>query len=171
MKEHAGPPLAFERKLYSWSEKGLAAAPLPPRPWVLTNGCFDILHRGHVSYLAEAKELGRTLIVAVNTDDSVRRQNKGFDEADKRPINALEDRMLLLAALESTDVILSFDEDTPLALVDALKPDILVKGGDYTLDSIIGAKEVMGWGGEVYSIKVRVNRSTTALVRKLRNTE
>ena len=101
-----------------------------PRPLVFTNGCFDILHRGHVSYLEEAAQLGSSLIVAVNTDNSVRRQNKGSD----RPINLLADRLALLAALQSVNLVIPFDTDTPLKLIQAIQPDILVKGGDWPIE-------------------------------------
>jgi len=136
-----------------------------PRPLVFTNGCFDILHRGHVSYLEEAAELGSSLIVAVNTDDSVRRQNKGSD----RPINLLPDRLALLASLQSVDLVIPFDTDTPLDLIVAIKPDILVKGGDWSLDKIVGAREVIANGGEVHSIPFRYQRSTTDLIKRIRS--
>ena len=136
-----------------------------PRPLVFTNGCFDILHRGHVSYLEEAAQLGSSLIVAVNTDDSVRRQNKGSD----RPINLLPDRLALLASLQSVDLVIPFDTDTPLDLIVAIKPDILVKGGDWSLDKIVGAREVIANGGEVHSIPFRYQRSTTDLIKRIRS--
>ena len=136
-----------------------------PRPLVFTNGCFDILHRGHVSYLEEAAQLGSSLIVAVNTDDSVRRQNKGSD----RPINLLPDRLALLASLQSVDLVIPFDTDTPLDLIVAIKPDILVKGGDWSLDKIVGAREVIANGGSVRSIPFRYQRSTTDLIKRIRS--
>ena len=135
-----------------------------PRPLVFTNGCFDILHRGHVSYLEEASELGSSLIVAVNTDNSVRRQNKGSD----RPINLLPDRLAILAALQSVDLVIPFDSDTPLDLILTIKPDILVKGGDWVVEKIIGAREVIEDGGEVHSIPFRYQRSTTDLIKRIR---
>lgn len=135
-----------------------------PRPLVFTNGCFDILHRGHVTYLAEAAALGRTLLVAVNDDASVRAQQKGKD----RPINPLQDRMIILAALESVNAVVSFGEDTPLGLISLLKPEVLVKGGDWSPDQIVGAREVEGWGGTVQSIPFAVERSTTALLDRIR---
>ncbi len=137
-----------------------------PRPLVMTNGCFDILHRGHVTYLAQARELGAALLVAVNSDDSVRRQNKGPD----RPVNPLEDRMAMLAALKSVDLVVSFDEDTPLSLVKAIRPDVLVKGGDWPVQAIVGAQDVLAAGGRVFSIPFVYQRSTTALLRKIRET-
>jgi rfaE bifunctional protein nucleotidyltransferase chain/domain len=135
------------------------------RPLVFTNGCFDVLHRGHVTYLAQARNLGASLIVGVNTDASVRRQGKG----DDRPINNEGDRMAVLAALESVSLVVPFDEDTPLNLILACKPDVLVKGGDWKPENIVGAKEVKGWGGAVHSIPFIHERSTTALLEKIRS--
>lgn len=136
-----------------------------PRPLVFTNGCFDILHRGHITYLQEARNLGAALIVAVNTDASVKRQDKG----DDRPINPLEDRVALLAALESVSAVISFDDETPLQLIKTIMPDHLVKGGDWKVNDIVGAKEVQSAGGKVHSIPFRYQRSTTALINKIRN--
>lgn len=136
-----------------------------PRPLVFTNGCFDILHRGHVSYLEEAAALGNSLLVAVNSDDSVRRLNKGLD----RPINPLADRLAILAALQSVDLVIPFDDSTPLELIKQIHPDILVKGGDWPLEQIVGATEVIQYGGEVHSIPFRYQRSTTDLIRRIRN--
>lgn len=135
-----------------------------PRPLVFTNGCFDILHRGHVSYLEEAARLGASLLVAVNTDESVRRLNKGSD----RPVNPLADRMAVLAALASVDLVIPFDQDTPLELINTIRPDILVKGGDWPVEEIVGASEVMQAGGKVYSIPFRYDRSTTRLIDLIR---
>ena len=134
------------------------------RPLVFTNGCFDMLHRGHITYLEEAKALGQTLIVAINTDASVRRLNKGSD----RPINELEDRLSMLAALESVDCVTWFDEDTPIQRILDCRPDILVKGGDWGVDQIVGAQEVLDWGGKVLSIDFKYQRSTTRLLEKIR---
>jgi rfaE bifunctional protein nucleotidyltransferase chain/domain len=136
-----------------------------PRPLVFTNGCFDILHRGHVSYLEEAAQFGNSLIVAVNTDNSVRRQNKGSD----RPINPLPDRLALLAALQSVNLVIPFDTDTPLNLIQVIQPDILVKGGDWPIEEIVGAREVIEHGGEVHSIPFRFQRSTSDLIKRIRN--
>lgn len=136
-----------------------------PRPLVFTNGCFDILHRGHVTYLEEAAALGNSLLVAVNSDDSVRRLNKGLD----RPINPLADRLAILAALQSVDLVIPFDDSTPLELIKQIHPDILVKGGDWPLEQIVGATEVIQYGGEVHSIPFRYQRSTTDLIRQIRN--
>ena len=137
-----------------------------PRPLVFTNGCFDILHRGHIDYLDQARQLGKSLVVAVNTDESVKRQNK----ADDRPINPLDDRMALLAALESVDAVIPFGEPTPAALIELVKPDILVKGGDWSVDQIVGAEGVTARGGQVFSIPFRFQRSTTALLERIRTT-
>jgi rfaE bifunctional protein nucleotidyltransferase chain/domain len=135
-----------------------------PRPLVFTNGCFDILHRGHVTYLAQARALGAALIVGVNSDDSVRRQNKGAD----RPINCLEDRMAVLAALGSVNGVIGFDDDTPLALIQLIHPDVLVKGGDWPVDAMVGGREVLGWGGQVHSIPFLHTTSTTATLTRIR---
>ena len=135
-----------------------------PRPLVFTNGCFDILHRGHATYLAQARALGAALIVGVNSDDSVRRQNKGAD----RPINCLEDRMAVLAALGSVDGVIGFDDDTPLALIQLIHPDVLVKGGDWPVDAMVGGREVLGWGGQVHSIPFLHTTSTTATLTRIR---
>lgn len=137
-----------------------------PKPLVFTNGCFDILHRGHVTYLAQAAALGASLIVAINDDASVRAQSKG----DDRPINPLEDRQVLLAALQSVSAVVPFADSTPLSLIELIKPDILVKGGDWEVDDIVGATEVRGWGGNVHSIPFVVDRSTTRLLERIRGT-
>ncbi len=152
----------FEKKIASRDLASAVAA--LPRPIVFTNGCFDILHRGHVTYLAQARALGASLVVGVNADDSVRRQGKGAD----RPINPLDDRMAVLAALASVSLVAPFEEDTPIKLVLAIRPDVLVKGGDWPADNIIGADEVISWGGTVHSIPFIHQRSTTALVEKIR---
>ncbi|MDK2126122.1 D-glycero-beta-D-manno-heptose 1-phosphate adenylyltransferase [Parachitinimonas caeni] len=136
-----------------------------PQPIVFTNGCFDILHRGHVSYLAQAKTLGKSLIVAVNTDASVRRLGKG----DDRPINSTENRAAVMAALASVDLVTWFDQDTPLELILTIKPQILVKGGDWKVQDIVGSAEVIAWGGKVHSIPFLFNTSTTATIKKIRS--
>ena len=158
------PSPAFEQKLCTPADLAARVSQLP-HPRVFTNGCFDILHRGHVTYLAEARALGASLIVGVNSDASVRRQDKG----DDRPINTLENRMALLAALESVSLVIGFDTDTPLDLILAIRPDVLVKGGDWTPDRIVGAKEVTAWGGSVHSIPFRHHTSTTALLERIRS--
>jgi rfaE bifunctional protein nucleotidyltransferase chain/domain len=156
-------PPAFEAKLCTPADLAQRVAMLP-RPLVFTNGCFDILHRGHVSYLAQARALGASLVVAANSDASVRRLGKG----DDRPVNGLEDRMAVLAALESVALVTWFDEDTPLARILDCRPDVLVKGGDWPVEKIVGASEVLGWGGTVHSIPFIHARSTTALLEKIR---
>jgi len=135
-----------------------------PQPLVFTNGCFDILHRGHATYLEQARNIGAALVVALNTDDSVRRQNKGSD----RPINTLEDRMSVIASLECVDAVMCFDQDTPLDVIKAILPDHLVKGGDWKIDDIVGGKEVVANGGKVHSIGFKYDRSTTSLLEKIR---
>jgi len=134
-------------------------------PLVFTNGCFDILHRGHVTYLAQARELGAAMIVALNTDESVKRQGKG----DDRPINNLENRMAVMASLECVDFVTCFDEDTPLNLINLVMPEILVKGGDWSVDKIVGSKEVIANGGQVHSIPFLYDTSTTKLVQQIRH--
>jgi D-glycero-beta-D-manno-heptose 1-phosphate adenylyltransferase len=155
--------VAFERKIWA-PEKLARRAKELARPLVFTNGVFDILHRGHVTYLAEARALGESLVVALNADASVRRLGKG----DDRPVNALEDRLAVVAALECVSVVTWFDEDTPLERILECRPDHLVKGGDWKPDAIVGAAEVRGWGGQVHSIAFRHERSTTALLRRIR---
>jgi len=156
-------PPAFEAKVCAPADLVEKLARLP-RPLVFTNGCFDILHRGHVTYLAQARALGASLVVAANSDASVKRLGKG----DDRPVNAQEDRMAVLAALESVSLVTWFDEDTPLARILDCRPDVLVKGGDWPVDRIVGAPEVIGWGGTVHSIPFIHMRSTTALLEKIR---
>jgi rfaE bifunctional protein nucleotidyltransferase chain/domain len=135
------------------------------KPRVFTNGVFDILHRGHVTYLDRARNLGGSLIVGVNTDASVRRLGKGTD----RPINPLADRLAVLAALESVSLVVAFDADTPLALVLACHPDIIVKGGDYSAETTVGAAEVIAWGGRFEAIPVVGGCSTSALLARIRD--
>ncbi len=159
------PAPAFETKILP--PQGLAAriANLA-RPLVFTNGVFDILHRGHVTYLAQARALGASLIVAINSDASVKRLGKGGD----RPVNALEDRLAVIAALESVSLVTWFEEDTPLGLILSAQPDALVKGGDWKPEDIVGATEVSGWGGTVHSIPFAHERSTSALLDRIKNT-
>jgi len=137
-----------------------------PRPLVMTNGVFDILHRGHVAYLEAARALGASLVVAVNSDASVKRLDKGSD----RPINALDDRMAVVAALRCVDLAVAFDEDTPRDLIVAAVPDVLVKGGDYTAETTAGAAEVIANGGRFIALPFTHDRSTTDLVEKIRKT-
>ena len=131
---------------------------------MFTNGVFDIQHRGHASYLAQARALGASLIVAVNSDASVRRLGKGPD----RPINPLHDRMAVLAALEAVNLVTWFDDDTPLALISLVRPDVLVKGGDWAPDKMVGAVEVKSWNGTVHSIPFLHERSTSATLARIR---
>jgi rfaE bifunctional protein nucleotidyltransferase chain/domain len=156
-------PCAFETKITAPADLPGRVA-LLPRPLVFTNGCFDILHRGHVTYLAQARALGASLIVAANSDDSVKRLGKG----DDRPVNSLEDRMALLASLECVALVTWFDEDTPLRRILDCRPDVLVKGGDWPVERIVGYREVIAWGGSVHSIPFVHQRSTTALMEKIR---
>lgn len=157
--------VSFEKKMLSREQCiARAASGELAKPVVFTNGVFDILHRGHVSYLDEAAQLGGTLIVAVNTDASVRRLGKG----DDRPLNNSADRAAMLAALASVTVVTEFDEDTPRALIEALRPDIIVKGGDYDMESLPETAVVRQWGGMAVAIAFRHERSTTALLRKIR---
>jgi rfaE bifunctional protein nucleotidyltransferase chain/domain len=156
-------PLAFEAKITEPADLPKRLSGLL-RPLVFTNGCFDILHRGHVTYLAQARALGASLIVAANSDDSVRRLGKGAD----RPVNSLADRMALLASLECVTLVTWFDEGTPIARILDCRPDVLVKGGDWPVEKIVGYREVTAWGGSVHSLPFIHERSTTALMEKIR---
>jgi rfaE bifunctional protein nucleotidyltransferase chain/domain len=155
--------MSFEAKISDpavFAQRARALA----RPLVFTNGVFDIIHRGHVTYLARARALGASLVVALNSDASARRLGKG----DDRPINTLADRMAVIAALEAVALVTWFDEDTPLARILECRPEHLVKGGDWPADKIVGAKEVRSWGGKVHSIAFEHDRSTTKLLSKIR---
>jgi D-glycero-beta-D-manno-heptose 1-phosphate adenylyltransferase len=154
---------AFAAKLATRDVLAARVAALT-RPLVFTNGVFDILHRGHVIYLDHARRLGASLVVGVNTDASARKLNKGAD----RPLNPLEERMAVLAALESVNVVVAFDEETPLRLVLQCHPDVIVKGGDYDVATTVGATEVLGWGGRFESIPLLAGLSTSALLEKIR---
>ncbi|MBI2294744.1 MAG: bifunctional heptose 7-phosphate kinase/heptose 1-phosphate adenyltransferase [Betaproteobacteria bacterium] len=134
------------------------------RPLVFTNGVFDLLHRGHVTYLAQARALGSSLLVALNSDASAGKLGKG----DGRPINGLEDRLAVIAALEAVTLVTWFEEQTPLPLILKVKPEVLVKGGDWKPEAIVGAAEVKSWGGAVHSIPFEHQRSTTALINRIR---
>lgn len=160
----SGYKMDFERKICTREEFSARAAALP-RPLVFTNGCFDILHRGHVTYLAQARALGASLVVGVNSDASV----KGLGKGDDRPVNSQDDRMAVLAALESVSLVVPFEEPTPLSLILACRPEVLAKGGDWTPGTIVGAQEALGWGGQVHSIPFIHQRSTTALLDKIRS--
>ncbi|MDD9856735.1 MAG: adenylyltransferase/cytidyltransferase family protein [Gammaproteobacteria bacterium] len=134
-----------------------------PRPLVFTNGCFDLLHRGHIDCLERAAALGETLLVGVNSDRSVQLLDKG----PGRPVNALNDRMAVLAALAVVDAVVSFDQDTPLQLIRQVRPEHLVKGGDWAPGRIVGGAEVRGWGGRVHALPFRFQRSTSALLERI----
>ncbi len=131
---------------------------------VFTNGCFDILHKGHIDYLQKAKKLGDILVVGLNSDASVKRL-----KGEERPINCLADRADMLLALSVVDYVIPFEEDTPLELIKAIMPDVLVKGGDYTLDNIVGAKEIISNGGEVKVLSFVPGHSTTQIIKKIQN--
>lgn len=157
------PTPDFEAKICSPEDLARRATVLVG-PRVFTNGCFDILHRGHITYLAQARALGASMIVALNSDASVKRQGKG----DDRPINCLEDRLAVMAALACVDMVTWFDADTPIEAILACRPEVLVKGGDWPVDRIVGAPEVKAWGGQVHSIPFIHQKSTTALLEKIR---
>ncbi|MEI6680874.1 MAG: adenylyltransferase/cytidyltransferase family protein, partial [Mariniphaga sp.] len=137
------------------------------RPLVFTNGVFDVLHRGHVLYLAQARALGASLLVALNTDGSARRLGKGPD----RPLNNENDRAIVMAALASSSLVTWFDEDTPLQLIEQIKPDILVKGGDYDMAKLAETHVVESYGGRALALPFVDGYSTTTLVEKIRNSE
>jgi D-glycero-beta-D-manno-heptose 1-phosphate adenylyltransferase len=153
----------FEKKICTRAELQQRVAQLP-KPVVLTNGVFDILHRGHVTYLAQARDQGASLVVAVNTDASVKRLGKG----DDRPINACDDRMAILAALEAVSMVVPFDEDTALEVVQQARPDVYVKGGDYDMTAIPEGKAVIAYGGRAIAIDFEHDRSTSKLLSKVR---
>jgi rfaE bifunctional protein nucleotidyltransferase chain/domain len=153
----------FEQKICERAHAAQRIAALPP-PVVLTNGVFDILHRGHVTYLAEARSLGASLVVAVNTDASVRRLGKG----DDRPVNSCADRLAVVAALESVSLVVSFDEDTATELILESLPHIYAKGGDYVMSAIPEGQAVLGYGGSAVAIDFQHDRSTTRLLSQVR---
>lgn len=154
---------AFEAKVHDPRELQRWIAALS-RPLVFTNGVFDVLHRGHVTYLARARALGAALVVALNSDASAKRLGKGAG----RPVNRLQDRLAVVAALEAVSAVTWFEEDTPEALIRACKPDVLVKGGDWPVERIVGAREVLARGGRVESIAFEHERSTSALLERIR---
>jgi rfaE bifunctional protein nucleotidyltransferase chain/domain len=156
-------PPAFLGKIHDGARAATALA-LLPRPWVFTNGVFDILHRGHVTYLAQARSLGGSLVVGLNTDASARRLGKGPD----RPLHNEEDRAVMMAALQSVDLVTWFDEDTPIELIRTLRPDIIVKGGDYDMSKLPETAVVESWGGRALAIPFVQGYSTTSLVRRIR---
>jgi rfaE bifunctional protein nucleotidyltransferase chain/domain len=154
---------AFEGKIVAPDQLVTRLADLP-RPLVFTNGCFDILHRGHVTLLGQARALGKAMVVALNTDASVKRLGKGVD----RPVNTLADRLAVIAALECVSLVTWFDEDTPIERILECRPDVLVKGGDWPVEKIVGNTEVASWGGRTVSIPFIHQKSTTALLEKIR---
>ena len=155
---------AFLAKIVPRHEAAARVSQLP-QPVVFTNGVFDVLHRGHASYLAQARELGASLVVAVNTDASAKRLGKG----PERPLNNEQDRAAILAALESVSLVTFFDEDTPLELIRELKPAVLVKGGDYDMDRLAEGQFVRSYGGRALAIPFVAGYSTTTLVNRIRN--
>ena len=154
---------AFLDKIVARADAAARVARLP-QPVVFTNGVFDVLHRGHVTYLAQARELDASLVVALNTDASARRLGKGAD----RPLNQEQDRAIVMAALESVSLVTWFDEDTPLELIQELRPGVLVKGGDYDMDQLAEARFVRGYGGRALAIPFVQGYSTTRLVNRIR---
>ena len=154
---------SFLSKVIARSEVQGKVAALP-KPVVFTNGVFDVLHRGHVTYLEQARALGGSLVVALNTDASAKRLGKG----DDRPLNNQQDRAAVIAALESVSLVTWFDEDTPLSLITELKPDTLVKGGDYDMQKLAETSVVTSYGGTAVAIAFIDGYSTTALVEKIR---
>ena len=151
-------PAAAAAQVQAWRAAG--------KTIVFTNGVFDLLHPGHVEILEAARQLGDALVVGVNSDDSARRLGKG----PGRPVQPAEARARVLAGLAAVDRVVLFDEDTPLALIESLAPDVLVKGGDYTRETIVGADFVESRGGAVYAIPLLPGQSTTAIVERLRVT-
>lgn len=160
---HPASRSAFETKICPPAELAARVARLE-RPLVFTNGVFDIVHRGHVTCLAQARALGASLLLALNSDASARQLGKG----DDRPVNALDDRLAVAAALEAVTLVTWFEEETPLGLILAVKPNVLVKGGDWKPEEIVGAAEVREWGGTVHSIPFVHQRSTTDLLARIR---
>ena len=157
------PAPSFLDKLASRADSAARVAALP-QPVVFTNGVFDVLHRGHAIYLAQARQLGASLVVALNTDASARRLGKG----PERPLNNENDRAILIAALESTSLVTWFEEDTPLQLIGELKPAVLVKGGDYDMSKLAETRLVESYGGKALAIPFVEGYSTSALVQRIR---
>ncbi len=153
---------AISRKIFS-REAAKAAVAALPKPVIFTNGVFDVLHKGHVTYLAAARALGGSLVVALNTDASAKRLGKGPD----RPLNNEQDRATVIAALESVSLVTWFSEDTPLELVGLLRPEILVKGGDYDMSKLPEAALVESYGGKALALSFVDGYSTTALVKRI----
>jgi rfaE bifunctional protein nucleotidyltransferase chain/domain len=162
MHDHDIPP-AFLSKICLREQLAQHLASLP-QPWVFTNGVFDVIHRGHVMYLAQARALGGSLIVALNTDASVRRLGKG----DDRPFNNETDRAIVMASQQSVTLVTWFDEDTPCEIISEIRPDILVKGGDYDMAKLPETRLVQSWGGHALALPFVSGYSTTALLKKIR---
>ncbi len=158
------PPPDFENKICKLDELAERARSLP-HPVVMTNGVFDILHRGHVTYLAQARNLGASLIVAINSDASVKILGKG----DDRPINTEADRAAVLASLESVSLVVVFSDKVPLKAIELGHPDIYVKGGDYRIEDLPEAKLAATWGAQTVTVQFEHERSTTALLKKVRS--
>jgi D-beta-D-heptose 7-phosphate kinase/D-beta-D-heptose 1-phosphate adenosyltransferase len=157
------------RKIVRWStlKRRLAGLRRQGKRVVFTNGCFDLIHPGHIDYLRTARRLGNVLVVGVNSDRSARRLGKG----PGRPLVSEGDRAKVLAALEMVDLVTFFDQDTPAALIEVVRPDVLVKGGDWTPDRIVGADFVLAHGGTVRSLPYKAGYSTTDLIRRSRKAE
>ncbi|MGH7482371.1 MAG: D-glycero-beta-D-manno-heptose 1-phosphate adenylyltransferase [Longimicrobiales bacterium] len=153
----------LERKILSRDEAVERYGPGREFRLVFTNGCFDLLHAGHVQYLSEARALGDALVIGLNTDASVRRL-----KGQGRPLTSQDERALVLAALSAVDAVTLFDDDTPAELIDALQPDILAKGGDYAAEDVVGGETVARRGGSVRILPLRPGVSTTGLIRRLR---
>ena len=160
------PEPSTSAKILDWEEARRTVQPVQAegRKVVFTNGCFDLLHVGHVRYLQAARALGDFLVVGLNDDASVRRLSKG----PGRPLTPQAERAEILAALACVDAVVIFSQDTPLELILTLRPDILVKGGDYTPENIVGRSEVLSWGGEVHVIPFVPGKSTSSLINRLR---
>ena len=160
-----GLPPDFLKKICAREQLAQCIAQLP-RPLVFTNGVFDVMHRGHAVYIAQAKALGASLLVALNTDASAKRLGKG----PERPLNNEQDRAVMMAAMGAVDLVTWFDEDTPQALIADVRPDILVKGGDYDMSKLPETALVQSWGGTALALPFVDGYSTTALVKKIRAT-
>lgn len=161
--QHTDSPPSFVSKICDRQSLAQALEALP-KPWIFTNGVFDVLHRGHVVYLAQARELGGSLIVALNTDASVKRLGKG----DDRPLNSDADRAMVMASQASVSLVTWFDEDTPLALISEIKPELIVKGGDYDMEVLPETAAVRSWGGDAIALPFVPGYSTTQLLKRIR---